>query len=49
MFTNEKAPHQQRAFLDAKGGECKWLAPALPLLQVMKKMQKARGEGLPAI
>ena len=36
MFTNEKAPHQQHAFLDAKGGECKWLAPAL--LQVMKKM-----------
>ena len=36
MFTTEKSPHQQHAFLDAKGGECKWLAPAL--LQVMKKM-----------
>ena len=36
MFTNEKSPHQSHAFLDAKGGECKWLAPAL--LEVMKKM-----------
>ena len=36
MFTSEKKPHQSYAFLDAKGGECKWLAPAL--LAVMKKM-----------
>ena len=36
MFTSEKAPHQNYASLDAKGGECKWLAPAL--LEVIKTM-----------
>ena len=36
MFTNEQKPHQDYAFLGAKGGECKHLAPAL--LAVMKKM-----------
>eukprot|EP00438_Fugacium_kawagutii_P003468 Skav217399 [mRNA] locus=scaffold532:724880:732954:+ [translate_table: standard] len=38
MFTSETSPHQSYAFLDAKGGECKWLAPAL--LEVMRNLLK---------
>ena len=36
MFTSEKAPHQNHASLDVRGGECKWLASAL--LEVIKTM-----------
>ena len=45
MFTNEKSPHQSHAFLDAKGGGCKWLAPAL--LEVMKKCWVQKGITMP--
>ena len=42
MFTNPKSPHVQHPFLNAKGAECKHLAPAL--LQVCTSILDSRNQ-----